>query len=74
MRFVSIESGHTGAGIQVSQETDGPAWDRFVDAHPGRGSTNRWVWKRVVERSFGHRTLYLSRAGAVRSPASFHWS
>jgi FemAB-related protein (PEP-CTERM system-associated) len=60
MRFESIESGHAGSQVRVSQETDGLAWDRFVDAHPGARLYHRWVWKRVVERSFGHRTLYLS--------------
>jgi FemAB-related protein (PEP-CTERM system-associated) len=56
-----------GVGVCVSQETDGPAWDRFVDAHPGARQYHRWVWKRVVERSFGHRTLYLSarRGGEI---------
>jgi FemAB-related protein (PEP-CTERM system-associated) len=67
MRFMSIESGHPGVGVRVSQETDGFAWDRFVDAHPGARQYHRWVWKRVVERSFGHRTLYLSarRGGEI---------
>ena len=38
-----------------------------MDGHPEARQYHRWVWKRVVERSFGHRTLYLSarRGGEI---------
>ena len=56
-----------GGELRVMVEADDRAWDRFVDAHPEAKQYHRWVWKRVVERAFGHRTLYLSarRNGAI---------
>ncbi len=51
----------------VREETDPSAWDRYVDAHPQATQYHRWVWGRVVEESFGHRTHYLSarRGGRI---------
>lgn len=51
----------------VREETDARAWDRYVDGHPRATQYHRWVWKSVIEASFGHRTYYLSarRGGAI---------
>ncbi len=34
-------------------------WDEYVAAHPAATSYHRFGWKRVIERSFGHKTDYL---------------
>jgi len=34
-------------------------WERYVLSHPEATNYHRAAWKRVVERSFGHRTHYL---------------
>jgi len=36
------------------------AWREFVDAHPDATFYHRVEWQRVIERSFGHRTYYLT--------------
>ena len=47
-----IEVGELGAdGIA--------AWDAYVDAHPCGTIFHRSGWKQAVERTFGHRAVYL---------------
>ncbi|HEX2117506.1 MAG TPA: FemAB family XrtA/PEP-CTERM system-associated protein [Alphaproteobacteria bacterium] len=38
------------------------SWERFVDAHPEATFFHRAGWKRVLERSFGHRAYFLYAA------------
>ena len=42
-------------------------WDRFVDRCPEATFFHRAGWKRVIERSFGHRAFYLyaERGGSI---------
>ncbi len=43
---------------------DGTEWDDFVASHPAATSYHRYLWKKVVEESFGHRGYYLlARSG-----------
>jgi FemAB-related protein (PEP-CTERM system-associated) len=44
-----------------------PDWDRFVAEHAGATFFHRAGWKRVIERSFGHRAYYFyaERSGAM---------
>lgn len=35
------------------------AWDGYVDSHPQGSVFHRIAWKRAVERTFGHRAVYL---------------
>ncbi len=44
-----------------------PAWDRFVDEHPGATFMHRAAWPGVIERVFGHRDLSVlaTQDGAV---------
>lgn len=39
---------------------DGSAWDAFVSSHRGGTNYHRHGWRKVVENSFGHRTMYLA--------------
>lgn len=38
---------------------DGSAWDAFVASHGGSTNYHRYGWRRVVEKSFGHKATYL---------------
>jgi FemAB-related protein (PEP-CTERM system-associated) len=46
--------------LTVTSEVDEHAWDAFVDAHPAASGYHTWRWRRVFERAFGHRTIYLA--------------
>lgn len=46
--------------VTVHDEADPSAWEGYVEAHPGATQYHRWVWRQVIEESFGHRTYYLS--------------
>ena len=39
---------------------DGRAWDAFVASHPGSANYHRYGWRKVVEKSFAHRAMYLA--------------
>ncbi len=39
---------------------DGSAWDAFVDSHKESSNYHQYGWRKVVEKSFGHRTMYLA--------------
>lgn len=39
---------------------DSSAWDAFVASHQGSTNYHQYGWRKVVEKSFGHRTLYLA--------------
>jgi FemAB-related protein (PEP-CTERM system-associated) len=43
------------------------AWDAFVEAHPDGTFFHRAAWSTIIERAFGHRTLYVyaERDGAI---------
>jgi len=36
------------------------AWDAYVEAHPQASNYHRWLWKQVIEKTYGHRTFYLA--------------
>jgi len=44
--------------VEVCQ--DAPKWDAYVSAHPLASPYHRWIWKDVIETTFGHRTFYLA--------------
>ncbi len=39
---------------------NGSAWDAFVTAHEESTNYHQYGWRNVVEKSFGHRTMYLA--------------
>ncbi len=39
---------------------DGRVWDTFVAGHKDGTNYHQYGWRRVVEKSFGHRTMYLA--------------
>ncbi len=39
---------------------DGRAWDAFVASHQDSTNYHQYGWRKVVEKSFGHRTMYLA--------------
>ena len=44
------------------------SWDRFVSGHPDGTIFHQAVWRRIVERAFGHRPYYLAATeeGGIR--------
>jgi len=46
--------------VQVQEETDGAAWDAFVQAHPDATGNHRWIWREITRDVFRHRSAYLS--------------
>ncbi len=59
-----------GAALEVAELDAGSAarWDAFVDSCPEATFFHRAGWRRVIERSFGHRAyfLYVEAAGQIR--------
>ena len=39
---------------------NGTAWDAFVTSHKDSTNYHQYGWRKVVEKSFGHRTMYLA--------------
>ena len=55
--------------IRFYHETDRQAWDEYVLRHPHGTFFHLSGWKRVVEKSFGHRSFYLvAEQGERHSP------
>jgi FemAB-related protein (PEP-CTERM system-associated) len=46
--------------MQAEACSDGVVWDNYVTAHPQASGYHLIAWQRVIERVFGHRTLYLT--------------
>jgi FemAB-related protein (PEP-CTERM system-associated) len=44
----------------ITSELDQGRWDAFVEAAPQATTYHRYIWKQVIEDSFGHRTHYLA--------------
>ena len=49
-----------GEHALVSDDVSEAEWDAFVDACPDSSGYHLWRWRRVFERTFGHRTVYLA--------------
>jgi FemAB-related protein (PEP-CTERM system-associated) len=45
---------------------DNGEWDAFVAGHPESSNYHQYGWRKVIERSFGHRTHYLVARDASR--------
>ena len=43
----------------LMQESQTPEWDAFVEQHPSATFYHHSGWRRLIEKSFGHRTFYL---------------
>jgi FemAB-related protein (PEP-CTERM system-associated) len=46
--------------LAVTRTLEPARWDAFVDASPEATHYHRYLWKKVVEESFGHPTYYLA--------------
>lgn len=47
-----------GTTVQLYNE-DGAAWDAYVASHQDSTNYHQYGWRKVIENSFGHRTMYL---------------
>jgi len=48
---------------EITANGDSPnetEWDAYVEAHPGATGYHLFAWRRVIERVFGHQTVYLA--------------
>ena len=46
--------------LTVSSDATETEWDAFVERHPDASGYHLWRWRRVMERAFGHQTVYLA--------------
>jgi len=55
-------------GIKAEHWNDGRSWDAYVQAKPTASQYHQWVWKSVIEETYGHSTHYLAATenGAIR--------
>jgi FemAB-related protein (PEP-CTERM system-associated) len=53
--------------MKVEVCKDSTVWDAYVEASPNAGNYHRWVWKQVIETTYGHQAYYLmaSENGAL---------
>jgi serine/alanine adding enzyme len=56
----------TRARVTVSADVGEVEWDAFVETCPLSTGYHRWCWRGVVQRAFGHETVYVA---ARRGPA-----
>lgn len=45
--------------IRLAGEDDAAMWDHYVGTSPASSAYHQFGWKRVIEKSFGHKTYYL---------------
>lgn len=60
---------HDAGTLEITEGCDEASWDEYVHAHPSASGYHQFAWRRVLEESFGHRTVYLSvknQQGEVR--------
>ena len=57
--------------IGTLDASDNPAWDRYVDSHPGAELYHLWGWKEVIEKTYGHDAYYLTAVDPTRPKSAF---
>ena len=70
---VGVRSGVQGvekSGVSMNVELwnkSGP-WDAYVESAPDASNYHRWVWKEVIEETYGHKGYYLAAVadGAIQ--------
>lgn len=45
--------------VRVELHSEGRSWDAFVASHRDSTNYHRYDWRKVIEKSFGHRACYL---------------
>lgn len=47
---------------------DPACWDAYVESSADAWNYHRWIWKQIIEETYGHESLYLTAAenGAIR--------
>ncbi len=48
------------SALRIATTPDPAQWDQYVLEHPGGGTYLTLAWKEAVEKSYGHRTYYLT--------------
>ena len=52
--------------VELIDDADAQAWDRFVESAPTASAYHRYAWRRVVRQVFGHTTYYFAARDATR--------
>lgn len=54
--------------MDVSIHNNPATWDAFVDGSADAWNYHRWIWKEIIEDTYGHKSLYLaaSENGAIQ--------
>ena len=56
----SVSSPSGGLTVEFAERSD--EWDSYVESVKPENLYHRWVWRDVIEKSFGHRAYYLAAA------------
>lgn len=55
----AVDAPQTDCAIADVSDNDKAAWDQYADNHPGSNLYHRFAFKSIIEKSFGHNTVYL---------------
>src|ERR1022692_4726053 len=51
----------------VTQIWEDPvSWDAFVESLPDASNYHRWIWRRVIQETYGHAPYYLAATSEGR--------
>jgi FemAB-related protein (PEP-CTERM system-associated) len=60
MMSVALGRPKESTGVRVEVSRDPASWDAYVDRSPGALMYHRWVWRELVQETFGHQAFYLA--------------
>ena len=60
VKAMDVAGAASGTGTSVQVCSDPALWDAYVEASAEASNYHRWVWKRIIEETYGHQTYYLS--------------
>jgi serine/alanine adding enzyme len=54
--------------LKVDLTCDNIAWDNYVETSPDASNYHRWLWRQVIEETFGHKAYYITATadGAIQ--------
>jgi FemAB-related protein (PEP-CTERM system-associated) len=61
VRFQAASGAQPAAGVihaRLAQAADADRWEQFVSSHPRASLYHHYGWRDLIQRSFGHETLY----------------
>ena len=56
----------SSSGVAIAKDSDGGAWESYVDARGDAAGYHSWHWRQVFSEAFGHEPVYLiAREGGL---------